>query len=164
MPEKRLQWTPPKLVLDNQQQLPGNYAIVWVDVRELDRLWQGHEHGYIDTDNSRADPTKYERAERIIVRESGPIEMPILEIGKQGEIQFCDGRHRTAVCRNHGVQAIPVIALKEHAAQLMCRSDHRVSLLPITPEATPHTHHYLDESPTRTGDGLSRVVAAFFGL
>lgn len=86
--------------------------MVLIKAEDFEAGWS-MESGYIPEDLSTGRPdNRFERFEKFLA-ENEVIEVANVDINAGGRIAFRDGKHRTRVLLNLGMEAIPVTMTKE---------------------------------------------------
>lgn len=86
-----------------------NQEVVFVSVAKLNALWKKDKGYYIPKGGGGESEIKGRREDfQNFLKKGIPIEMSRVDISKNGNLSFGDGRHRFSVFRDMGKQVIPV--------------------------------------------------------
>jgi hypothetical protein len=95
--------------------IPAESSVVWVDPAKLDPLWIT---GRVERGGIGGIGDRYQEFQWFASEADMPIQPSEIEIGRDGKIEFVNGRHRFAVIRDAGIEKIPIVVSKDQAARL----------------------------------------------
>ncbi len=96
------------------------YVRVWIDVSELDAMQRFKQSDYVGFAGQDGIAGKYTGVDEFVRSQKDALLMPRVRIHSPGHevVEIVDGRHRFAWVRDHGAQALPVLAPADEAREI----------------------------------------------